>query len=168
MFKNFPSNLLSVNINDEEVIYEEKIQLKNNENCLNFTSIRFSSREKTFYYNISVEETFSCLCTIIMQFKVCYSSCKSCSLSAEFADDENHYCIGCKDNNYPFLENRTNCYDIAYINENQKNWFFDSNRSVFDLCHTSCKTCFGPTEENCLSCPSENDDSFFIYIMENV
>lgn len=31
-FKNFPSNLLSVNINDEEVIYEEKIQLKNNEN----------------------------------------------------------------------------------------------------------------------------------------
>jgi hypothetical protein len=89
---------------------EDKSLLTNGDNYLYIISTRNSKKTGTLKYEVSIEETYSSICTIRVENKACYSSCRSCSSSSENADSFNHYCIGCKDGYYPFLEDGINCY----------------------------------------------------------
>ena len=58
----------------------------------------------------------------------------------------------------------TNCYTIEDVNENHKNWYFDEEDQIFRPCHSSCKTCSGPLESNCLSCDiAVEANPFYLY-----
>ena len=166
MFQNvLYTNIFQHKINDE--IIENtgyKKLLNNGDNYLYFISIKNYGKVGTTKYNISIEETYSTLCDIRIENKPCYTSCRSCSYSNEYADIQNHYCVGCKEGYYPFLEDGTNCYTKEEVTNDHLDWYFDEIRNVFDQCNPACKTCFGSTDENCLSCPlGEISNLLYLY-----
>ena len=139
--------------------------LKEKDNYMYF-STRNGVGTKLFNYNISIEEVFSKVCSIHIQVKACYASCRNCSKSKDNSDSENHNCLYCKNNYYPFTETGTNCYDKEKVNEAHRDWYFDETNKFFDLCNSACKTCYGPTEENCSSCPlDETGNQLFLFII---
>ena len=146
-------------------IYEDYImQLENDENYINFTSKTTSTTSKLFKYNVSISETYSNLCTMRIYYKPCYSSCKSCSVDLDNSDSENHNCVGCKEGYYPFIEKQTNCYSLEDAPSEHPDWYLDGDDSIFKKCNSACKTCNGPTEENCLSCPLDaNNAPLYLY-----
>ena len=136
-----------------------KTLLNNDENYLDIIYVQISGKTRSIHYNVSLEETYSDYCYIQFIFKSCYSSCHSCSKSKEEADDENHFCEGCKENFYPFVGKETNCYSIENVTNNNLNWYLDNSNSMFYPCNSACKTCYGPTDENCLTCPLDADNN---------
>ena len=128
----------------------------NNENILDFIVANNHISEintKTFNYTVSVEDneayTKQCQITFNLISKSCYHSCENCFLDINESNEENHNCITCKKNFYFSPENKNNCYSI---DEKKINWYYDSIKSEFGICHEECLSCSGPTELNCLSC----------------
>ena len=153
---NLPSSSINTYINEEFISINERKLLKSEENILYISSISYGIGKKQFNYNISIEEGFSTVCNINVEIKSCYISCKNCSLSEDDSDNENHNCLSCKDNYYPFSKKETNCYAKEDAN---LDWYFDEDKNIFDICNSECKTCYGPNNDNCLSCPLNNDNN---------
>ena len=172
--KRSPSYMISTKINDVQISDDDPVLLSGEENHMYFISNGLAIGSNKFYYNISITELFAKTCSIDLVVKACYSSCLSCSKSAQNSNEESHNCIGCKENYYPFRENGTNCYTKDQVTNYPTEWYFDENKNVFEPCNYLCKTCSGPTEENCLSCPLLEENQLYLFtvinynLMENV
>ena len=82
-------------------------------------------------------------------FKKCNSRCLSCSIGGI---DSLSNCIKCKnENNYHFDPLKQN-HCIQFNELQSSNYFLDSNDDKYILCHISCLSCYGPNNDNCLSC----------------
>ena len=161
---NLYTNLMFTSINGQRIYEDYIMQLENDENYINFTSKTTSTTSKLFKINVSISETYSNLCTMRIYYKPCYSSCKSCSVDLDNSDSENHNCVGCKEGYYPFIEKQTNCYSLEDAPSEHPDWYLDGDDSIFKKCNSACKTCNGPTEENCLSCPLDaNNAPLYLY-----
>ena len=118
---------------------------------------------KIFNYTISIEEVFSKTCKIFLEIKKCYSSCRNCTKSIDNSNEENHNCMFCSDNFYHF-QNETNCYSLSDVEVIHPDWYLDEEKNIFDLCDPTCKTCVGPTDANCSSCPLDsNGNQLYLY-----
>ena len=152
-FKNLNSNI-TILVNDNSVIEEEKILLKDKDNIIYFISLDDKRiNEHTMIYTISIEETFSTKCEMSLTVEPCYPSCRTCE--KESTSRTNQFCLECKESFY-FKENTQNCFTREEIVELYPNYYLDENFAIFCKCNRNCKTCFGPLEDNCLSCPYEN------------
>ena len=138
-----------------------KIKLNRKDNILYFISNNnLTVNNFEIKYNISIEETYSNLCTIFLTVKPCYPSCSNCSLSEEESNENSHNCIECAKGFFPFPENSSNCFNNNEMNDKNISYFFDPIKNAFSQCHSDCKTCNGSNENNCLSCRNE---TLFIY-----
>ena len=144
-----------------------KILLGNGDNYLMLESENDITQKAKygFTFFISIDESFiSSGCSLTITINPCYQSCKGCSIKASEANQENHNCLECKDGYYPFSGNRANCFTIEEVNTDHPNWYFDEGLQEFGECHSSCKTCSGPLEENCLICDdSDEQNPFYLY-----
>ena len=159
-------------INNQEMAEDDKgkpVLIEGNQNFVSFESIKevtsSSSMRYDFFYFITNAETFiSSKCQIKFLVNPCYESCKRCSIKKSDSSAEDHNCIECKEGYYPFSEKTSNCYTKEDVNENHNNWYFDENSQKFGLCHSSCKTCSGPLENNCLTCDDTDEQNpFYLY-----
>ena len=108
--------------------------------------------EITIDYTVTLEEVYSNKCHINIKFlKTCYHSCGKCYKDINASDINEHNCITCNQNFYRSPLKERNCYQI---NEKEENWYFDERISEFGICNSTCKTCSGPTEHDCLTCKS--------------
>ena len=138
-----------------------KIKLNRKDNILYFISNNnLTVNNFEIKYNISIEETYSNLCTIFLTVRPCYPSCSNCSLSEEESNENSHNCIECAKGFFPFPENSSNCFNNNEMNDKNISYFFDPIKNAFSQCHSDCKTCNGSNENNCLSCRNE---TLFIY-----
>ena len=115
----------------------------NNNKSSNFTEII------NYIVSVEDEEAYTTECQISLTFLTCYHSCHNCSLDINYSNEQNHNCLYCKDNYYKSPINKGNCYSIE---EKELNWYLDSTKSEFGLCHNECRSCNGPSKSNCLSC----------------
>ena len=138
-----------------------EIKLKNDGNILYITS---NSNEDInnleIKYDISIEETYSVTCIISITVKPCYHSCSNCTLYKDDSNETFHNCIECASGYYPILDENSNCFNEKEIIDKHIPYFLDKINNVFKKCHSSCKTCDGEDENNCLSCM---DETLFIY-----
>ena len=111
-------------------------------------------------YIISIEETYEIQCTIGITIKPCYSSCKKCSKENDLSSLEEHNCLECKENYYPLVTKLTNCYTES---EKEPNWYLDTTRELYLLCDSTCKTCSGQNNNDCLSCYYSIDNPKYLY-----
>ena len=157
-FENLPSEFGSIKLGRDDInennIYE--IELQNNEKLFYFSPLNnlLIGKEISIIYNISLD-TYWSICEIKLIYDSCYNSCENCSLGVKYSTEENHYCLDCKQNYYPFAQKENNCYSKEE-GKNQ-NWYFNEHLEKFDLCNSSCSTCSGPSENDCLSCSSEEN-----------
>ena len=147
-----PDELGYFTLNGE--IINQRTLIRNNDYIFDFNVTNKNIIEniiKTINYIVSVEDggIYTKQCQIKLTFKVCYHSCENCSKDITESDIENHNCIICKINYYPTKINNGNCYSLE---EKKINWYFDSEKSEFGVCHENCRSCSGSTEFNCLSC----------------
>ena len=119
---------------------------------------------KQINYEILIEETYSQICTIQLIQKACYPSCLDCSEGIAKSTDDHHNCINCKDDYYPFALDITSCYKLDEIGTDNKNFYFNSTDKILYPCYENCRTCYGPNEDNCLSCKlGENNNLLYLY-----
>ena len=132
-------------------------------NKLSFTSNNYEVLNNyEIFFNISIAETYSSVCKIILMIKECYQSCKGCLHDKDSATVDNHGCINCKEEQgyYPSPEDSTNCFTKTYLENTYLNYYCDETLKIFKKCHDDCKRCNGPTDEDCLIC---NDEELFLH-----
>ncbi|GFS78582.1 furin-like protease 2 [Nephila pilipes] len=83
-----------------------------------------------FFFNMNAEE-YHC--------SPCYSTCKTC------LDFGPSHCSSCYDNSSFIDSTCIPCLDGEFFNKVSKKC---------ERCHDNCGRCFGPEENNCLSCPT--------------
>ena len=134
----------------------EKILLKSNQNLF-YYDFQILEEIKNFdiLYHISIEETYSDLCSISFIFNSCYYSCAECSLSEKDSNITSHNCIKCKNNYYTFPKGSSNCFNKKEMDNKNISYFFDNETNTFAECNSECQTCNGPNKNNCLSCRNE-------------
>ena len=153
-FFNLPMDFGYLSINGDKVkSIRQNILILDEKVNLSFTSTTNKITDNfKIKYEISIEETYSSKCNIFLTIKPCYKSCKRCKWI-----NNNHICTLCKEEEgyYPFLQDNSNCYTIQEIVENHPNWYLNMIKKQFDECDLECRTCKGPTREDCLSCDNE-------------
>ena len=156
-FDNLPKDFLSFQINDTLIDNDNKKLIEGNENYLNIISIdNIELQNYLIYFNIYIEETYSNKGHISLSIEPCYHSCKNCTQSIYNSSMIEHNCIECEQNYYPFKFKKSNCFSKEEAEENHTDWFFDENKTSFNLCHPNCKKCFGLSNNNCLEYFSYN------------
>ena len=162
-FLTLPLELGTVRLNDNTISTNNYVvEINNNEQIFSFKPNENLEEQKTsIIYNIS-QETYSVICKIELSLEPCYHSCKNCSSSIKSSGVDNHNCYSCKENYYPFSHNQNNCYNETE-GKSHANWYFDNGHQMFDECNEACLTCSGPTENDCLSCRSEEDNILYLY-----
>ena len=154
---NFPERGVSVKLNDNAYIQNDRQLLDINDNYLYIISEDgLKIKNHIINFNISIEETYSKTCQISFTVDTCYSYCKKCSQSSN--DKNNQYCTECKEDLFTFLEGGTNCYNKTEVEKEHPNWFFNDNKKIFEECDSLCKTCF-ISADNCTSCPPDDDNN---------
>ena len=156
------NGMIEFSLNDEIMNFEEKININHNYYDINFIINNNEEDEESsyIYYKVNIgdvgngnyEYYSSNICTIYFNTESCYHSCKQCSIDIYNSNKEHHNCIECKGNYYHSPEIETNCF---LENEKKINWYLDKNNSSFGLCNTECKSCSGPSNNECLSCFNE-------------
>ena len=89
-----------------------------------------------------------------LYFFKCYDNCNSCTDSYDEENDVQN-CITCK-NNYYFLSETTNCYDISFT---QNGYYLDNN--YFFPCFTSCSLCYGEGNNESHNCEKCKENYYF-------
>ena len=168
-FENLPDDFGDLRMNEQKINEEnEKILLEENENyILDFVSTNNNTVEQfKILYSISIDETFSAQCGIVLTISTCYDSCQECTKFKEYANFTNHYCVEnkCKSGYYPSPIIPTSCYKQ---DEKIFNLYFDTQENGFKLCDSSCAFCNGANSDNCLSCYSINEKSEFAFLANN-
>ena len=155
-FENLPSEFGTIYLGSceisENIISETELQEFFDFHSSNTLLI---GQEISIIYNVSLI-TYWSVCEIKLKNGSCYNSCENCSLGVINSSVDNHYCLACKNNYYPFSHNENNCYSKEEVRINHTNWYFNEDLGKFDLCNSSCSTCSGPSEKDCLSCSAEN------------
>ena len=161
-FNHIDDMKLNISINDEYMkTLNETHKLKYNDKKLHIEIKNIEENKKMdIEYTISIEEKYSDLCTISFNFTPYYHSCRDCILSVLDSNIDNHNCISCNENYFPFKEKYLNCYSEVELKERNISFYFDDDTKIFIPCNPKCKTCYGPDENNCLSCINEY---LFIY-----
>ena len=159
-FIQLPSDYGNLTVDNDTIDsnYTEKILVEDtNSQYFEFISLNDKSiKNFKIIYLISLKETFSNECDINLDILECYESCRLCSKSAEYSDENNHNCEpeSCKEGFYLDPEVNTNCWRD---NEGKSNWYLDYDQNKFFLCNDLCAECDGPLDSNCLSCKSDTD-----------
>jgi len=95
-------------------------------------------------------------------YKKCHSTCATCK------GPEVDSCLSCPLGNYLFIlqdiSNSIKNYGGCYNNPPLPNYYKDELKKQFLICNQNCKTCNGPNENDCLSCPN---NSYFIINYNN-
>ena len=158
-FHNLPSVFGIIRI-DEEIInsIEQKKELKPERDKLYFISNSYQiTNNYDIIFDISIEETYSSTCKIILTINECYHSCKGCYNNIYESNHTNHNCITCKNGYFPYSgQLNTNCYNEQEMKDYFNHWYFNNNKNIFEKCHSVCKSCYGANIDNCLSCINEN------------
>ena len=169
-FDNIPTEYGNLILN-EEIINENNKKILINENNPNILDF-ISTNEKVINghiinYKIILEETYSAECSINLTILPCYKSCYKCSKDNSSSTLEEHNCLinNCKEDYYKDPTKDTNCFKIS---EKKSNWYFDYTESKFGICDSSCATCEGPLNNECLTCynPNENSNHAYLYNKE--
>ena len=161
LFKKLPTRYGTLKLNEEEIRTAEEKKELNEENFITFNSNNdYTIINHKLTYNISIHETYSASCLIKITIKPCYESCNKCSIENDLSSYEEQNCIECKENYYPLISKQTNCYkeEQALLN-----WYLDTTRGIFDFCDTNCKSCFGPSNQECLSCNYNIENPLYLY-----
>ena len=160
-FNNLPFEYGTSKLNGIELNnLNKEIEIK--DNIANFTFISNNSNITDNFditYNIFIKETYSTECKISFSIMSCYKSCKNCTLYEDQSNQTNHNCIECneKEGYYHILDlESSNCYTEQEMSILHPNYYLDRENNVFALCNSSCQTCNGLTDENCLSCEDGN------------
>ena len=157
-------DFITLQINEQIINNSNKILIADGENYLYIISNDDREiRNYSIIFTISIEETYSKKCQISLTIEPCYSSCKRCSESIYNSNLDEHNCIDCKENYYPFENKKSNCYSKEEFANMHLYWYFDENENTLGICHSSCKQCYGPYENNCLSCFSNNTNIKYLY-----
>ena len=164
IFNNLPFEFGISKINGIELNNaKEEIEIKDDEVIFSFISNNnYLPNNFDITYNISILETYSTECKISLSIKSCYKSCKNCSLYSDESNETNHNCIECNEEKgyYHFLDSKSsNCYKGEEISNLSENYYLDIENKVFRKCNSSCKTCNGSTDEDCLTC----EDDKYLY-----
>ena len=158
-----PLELGTIKLNDNTIETNDfGIDIDNNNQIFYFIPNEILKEQKTSIIYKIYQETYSAICEINITVVQCYHSCKNCSLSIRSSGEDNHNCLDCKENYFPFSRNRNNCYNETE-GRSHTDWYFDNVNRIFDECNGACLTCSGPTENNCLSCPSEEGNILYLY-----
>ena len=160
-FDNLPKNFSSLQINETIIDNDNKTLIEDKVNYLKIIS-KDNIEVKNYIINfkIYIEETYSNECQISLTIEPCFNSCKTCSESIYNSNTSEHNCIECKENYYPFENQKSNCFTKEDVEENHIDWYFEQNKSSYNLCHQNCKRCFGPSDNNCLECFSYNNTEY--------
>ena len=164
IFNNLPFEFGISKINGIELNNaKEEIEIKDDEVIFSFISNNnYLPNNIDITYNISILETYSNECKISLSIKSCYKSCKNCTLYSDESNEANHNCIECNEEKgyYHFLDSKSsNCYKGEEISNLSENYYLDIENKVFRKCNSSCKTCNGSTDEDCLTC----EDDKYLY-----
>ena len=157
IFHNLPLDYGIIKINGEKInTGDYKIEWQAGKDKFYFESNNYNITSKyDIIYNISIKETYSSICNISIIIKECYHSCKGCIEDIDSETNENmHNCIECKEEEkyFHYAQEENNCYNEEEMKAKFTGWYFDDQRNLFAKCNSNCKTCFGPSENNCLSC----------------
>ena len=169
-FESLPNNYGDLLVNNEKIIEgnNNKILLENDQSyILDFIStINNETPNFQIQYIISIEETYSCKCSIDLTILPCYDSCSKCSKDKYMSTNQSHNCIEgeCKEGYYPSPFLVTNCFSEE---EKELNWYLDNNTKRFSLCNDKCSSCFGPNTNNCLTCFDTDITSELNYLYNN-
>ena len=103
-------------------------------------------------------------------YYLCSEECTTCF-------EKDNKCLICKENYY-FLENSNNCYNISNY---PKGYYYNKEKKIFAHCHNNCQTCTeGPISNdkmNCDTCKSDfeydketkncnkNESNVFLWIL---
>ena len=132
---------------------EQKTLINNNNYILDFivtnNIIPNSPIYVNYYVSVEAEEAYTKQCQIKLTFSECYHSCKNCSKKGDDSNEDNHNCITCKDDYYLSPINNNNCYTIE---DKKLDWYLDTMEQKFKVCNEKCRSCSGPTENNCTTC----------------
>ena len=166
-FEDLPDEFGDLLVNGQKLILENntKFLLKNGEDyILDFNS----TNDKTVTnfqipYTISIKESYSASCKITLSILPCYDSCLRCSKDKSQSTPQDHNCIEdkCKVGYYPSPLILTNCFSE---DEKELNWYLDYNIMRFALCDNKCSSCYGPNQDNCLTCFDPNDKPDLAYL----
>ena len=150
---NPPDNYGYFSLNDTKI--NGKKPIPNNDYILYFIVKNKDITNKINFcvnYSISfLDNQYTKECQIDITLMPCYHTCYTCSEDISASNENQHNCIKCKDNYYPFPINNANCYTIE---EKEINWYLDINNYEFVLSNEKCKSCSGPSESECTSCNS--------------
>ena len=62
---------------------------------------------------------------------LCYPSCENCTLGAKYSSNQNHNCLKCKVNYYPFTNIENNCYNKEEGKIHQ-DWYFNKTLEIIE------------------------------------
>ena len=106
-FEKLPINYGTVKLNETRIetdIYD--IDINNNIIFFSFIPDNTTIEIISFIFNISIKETYSETCNINFIIKFSSDSCMNCSKSKANSTNEEHNCINCKDNFFPFSQKK--------------------------------------------------------------
>ena len=165
-FENLPLEYGNLKL-DNEIIDENNNKIlidENNQNILDFISTNEKGINNFIInYKIILYETYSSQCKITLNILPCYKSCHKCSKDNSLSSLEEHNCLinNCKNDYYKDPTKDTNCFKIS---EKKMNWYFDYSNEKFGICDSSCRSCEGPSDNECLTCYSTNENSNHAYL----
>ena len=169
-FETLPDVYGDLMINNEKIIEgnNTKFLLENGVSYI-IDFISTNDKPVTNYqipYKISIEETYSASCSINLTILSCYKSCEQCSKDASSSTSDEHNCLEnkCKIGHYPSPLSLTNCFSE---DEKEINWYLNYSISRFALCNDKCNSCYGPDENNCLTCFSPEKKAELNYLLNN-
>ena len=140
----------------DKITNSSKIKIGYNDYIINFNitnkeKINFNAIIINYTLSIDNDEAYTKKCQIKFNFPLplCYDSCETCSIDIYSSNNTNHNCEKCKENYFPSPIIKSNCYTLE---EKEINWYFNSDKKEFGLCDEDCKSCSGPSKNECLSC----------------
>ena len=140
----------------EKITNSSKIKISSNDYIIDFNitdreKINFNDIIINYTLSIDNDETYTKQCQIKFNFPfaLCYKSCDICSQDKYSTNNTNHNCEKCRENYYSSPIIKSNCYTLE---EKEINWYFNKSNLSFGLCDEDCKSCSGPSKNECLSC----------------
>ena len=142
----------------------EKNQLTQDTNCINCYEGYFKTEDSNtncILENLIPENYFKKNDNIYYK---CYNNCKKCNNLFD-AENNNMNCLECI-NDYYFVYDENNCYDLSFENENP--YYFLEEDKKFHKCYFSCSRCsqseLDDNHHNCDKCASE---FYFVFNTNN-
>ena len=92
-FDNIPNDIVTLRINDKQLNNNDKILIEGDNYLYIISKDESEIKGYPIDFNISIEETYSINCQILLNIETCYNSCKTCSKSIHSSNYNEHNCI---------------------------------------------------------------------------